>query len=184
VSTEVLVARIAGRWLCPSCQATFPSHTSTPPGDGRCSVCGDLLYQRSDDRPEVVRHRIEVYLRETLPVVDHYDRRGALARIDGNRSIEAVRTTLCTSLGGVVRGRRRHRWHLYIDHEFRANRGQVDWDGRTLCGKLVDGRSDHELGDEADFLEHPCRRCRLALRARQGPIAPAAEAPSLQQTSA
>ncbi len=171
VSTEVLVERIAGRWLCPTCQATYPSHSSAPPGDGRCVACRDELYQRSDDRPEVVQHRIEVYLDSTMPVIDHYAERGPLVRVDGNRSVEQVRATLCVSLGGVVRGRRRKRWHLFISHALSAVDPSAAWDGRTVCKKLVDSESDHELGTEDDFHAEPCRRCHQALRSRQGPIA-------------
>jgi adenylate kinase len=170
VATEVLVERIAGRWLCPGCQATYPSHSDTPPGDGLCVACRDRLYQRPDDRPEVVQKRVEVYVRETLPVIEHYARRGLQVRVDGNRSIEAVRVTLCSSLGGVVRGRRRDHWHLYISHQFRADDGMSDWRGRTLCGRYVDSLSGRERGSEDAFRAHPCRRCHLELRPRQGPI--------------
>ena len=170
VSTDLLVDRIAGRWLCPGCQATYPGHIATPPGDGRCVACRDRLYQRADDRPDVVQHRIEVYLRETLPVVEHYAQRGLVAQIDGSRPIAAVRVTLCSSLGGVVRGRRHDHWYLYISHKFRADDGVPDWHGRTLCGQLVDSRSGRVRGSEDAFLVHPCRRCNLALRPRQGPI--------------
>jgi adenylate kinase len=170
VPMGVLVERIAGRWLCPSCQATYPSNSSLPPGNGLCRVCRDRLYQRADDRPEVVQHRIEVYLRETLPIIDHYARRGLLVRVDGNRSIEAVRVTLCSSLGGVIRGRRHDHWHLYISRQFHTDDDMSDWPGRTLCGQIVDHRSDRERGSEDSFRAHPCRHCHLELRPRQGPI--------------
>jgi adenylate kinase len=169
VPTPILVERIAGRWLCPSCQATYPSHSSAPPGDGTCGACKDQLYQRSDDRPEVVLHRVEVYLQSTLPVIEHYAERGLLVRIDGDRSVEEVRTTLCASLGGVVRGRRRLRWHLFISHDLHAVDGAGLWDGRTLCGKLVGSDRDHDLGTEGDFRENACRRCHHALRPHQRP---------------
>ena len=172
VPMRVLVERIAGRWLCPSCQATYPSNSSLPPGNGLCRVCRDRLYQRADDRPEVVQHRIEVYLRETLPIIDHYARRGLLVRVDGNRSIEAVRVTLCSSLGGVVRGRRHDHWHLYISRQFHTDDDTGDGPGRTLCGQIVDHRSGRERGSEDSFHAHPCRRCHLELRPRQGPIVP------------
>jgi hypothetical protein len=170
VATDVLVERIAGRWLCPACQATYPSHSSSPPGNGRCLDCGDLLYQRPDDRPEVVQTRIEVYLRETLPVIEHYARRDVLVRVDGNRSIEAVRMTLCTSLGGVVHGRRRDHWHIFISEQLRADDGVSEWQGRTLCGQHVDSRSGRERGTEDAFHARPCRQCHLELRPRQRPI--------------
>jgi len=172
VPTAVLVDRLAGRWLCPGCQATYPGHPVTPPGDGRCAACRDRLFQRADDRPDVVQHRIEVYLRETLPVVEHYAQRGRVVRTDGSRPITAVRVALCSSLGGVVRGRRHDHWHLYVSHTLRANDGVSDWQGRTLCGQIVDSASGRDRGSEDSFLTRPCRRCNLALRPRQGPIPP------------
>jgi adenylate kinase len=170
VATEVLVERIAGRWLCPSCQATYPSSSSKPPGDGRCQDCKDELYQRPDDRPDVVQKRIEVYLRETLPVVEHYAQRGVLVRIDGNRAIEPVRASLCTVLGGVVHGQRRDHWHLYISSRFRADQAGSAWHGRTLCGLHIDNVSYPVRGTEADFFSHPHRHCYGELRPRQRPI--------------
>jgi adenylate kinase len=180
VPTPVLVERIAGRWLCPSCQATYPGRASGPPGDGTCVACRDQLYQRPDDRPDVVQHRIEVYLSATLPVIDHYASRGVLARIDGHRPVTAVRTTICAGLGGVVHGRRRDRWHLFINDELRAVQAGSSWHGRTLCGHLVNSLSDPHLGTEDDFHGHPCRECHQALRARQGPVPGAIIFPGLQ----
>ncbi|MFN8634726.1 MAG: adenylate kinase [Chloroflexota bacterium] len=170
VATEVLVERIAGRWLCPSCQATYPSSSSRPPGDGRCQACKDQLYQRPDDRPEVVQNRIEVYLRETLPVVEHYGRRGLLVRVDGNRSIEEVRATLYASLGGVVHGHRREHWHLYVSDRLSGDDDRASWHGRTLCGRYVDSVTTPTRGSEADFHGHPCRHCFQELRPHQRPI--------------
>ena len=170
VPLEVLVQRIAGRWLCPSCQATYPGHADGPPGDGSCIVCGGQLYQRPDDRPAVVQKRIEVYLRETLPVIDHYADLGRLVRVDGTRSIVDVRATLCISMGGVVRGRRRSHWHLYIEDRLRAGPEVAGWHGRTLCHRFVGAADGRERGSEQNFAEHPCRQCRAALRSRQGPI--------------
>jgi adenylate kinase len=170
VPTEILVERIAGRWLCPSCQATYPGRSSSPPGNGTCSECRDQLYQRPDDRPEVVQHRIEVYLSATVPVIDHYAARGLLVRIDGNRPISTVRMSLCVSIGGVVRGRRRARWHLFVNHDFTAVSDDAPWHGRTLCGHLVNSRMDPQLGTEEDFRSHPCHECHVAIRARPGGI--------------
>jgi adenylate kinase len=184
VPTAVLVERIAGRWLCPSCHATYPSHSSAPPDDGRCVACRDQLYQRPDDHPEVVHRRIEVYLRETLPVVEHFARRGLLVRVDGNRSIEAVRITLCSNLGGVVHGLRHDHWHLYLSDQFHADDGRSNWHGRTLCGRVVDSRSGRERGSEDDFHARPCRRCHHALRARQGPIPQVPVPPTAQPRTA
>ena len=117
----------------------------------------------------MVEKRIEVYLRETLPVVEHYDELGKLVRVDGTGSIQDVRTTLCVSMGGVVRSRRRRHWHLYIEDRLRA--GEVEgWHGRTLCHKYVGPVDGRVRGTEENFRESPCRRCRHELRSRQGPI--------------
>jgi adenylate kinase len=170
VPTPVLVERIAGRWLCPSCQASYPGRSSGPPGNGACAECRDRLYQRPDDRPEVVQHRIEVYLSATTPVIDHYARRRLLVTIDGDRAVSSVRSSLCVSLGGVVRGRRHDRWHLFINHDLRAVTAEMTWHGRTLCGHLVNSRTDPHLGSVDDFRSHPCHACHVAIRARPGAI--------------
>jgi adenylate kinase len=173
VPTDVLVQRLAGRWLCPSCQATYPGGLDAPPNRGRCVGCGDQLYQRPDDRPTVVQNRIEVYLRETRPVIDHYTESGLVTRIDGVGSIEAVRCVLCVSLGGVVHGWRHEHWHLFVERQVRFGNGETAWHGRTLCGKFVDRHDERQFGSEDDFHRQPCRGCRRALRTRQGPIAQA-----------
>jgi len=170
VAKEVLVDRIAGRWLCPSCQATYPSHSGTAPNEGRCQACMDELYQRPDDHPEVVQKRIEVYLQETMPVIDHYGASNLVVRLDGNRSIEQVRATLCASLGCVVRGHRRSHWHLYISDALHADVEGTKWHGRTLCRRYVDSTHSTVRGDEYDFHAHPCRHCFIELRPRQRPI--------------
>lgn len=168
VPKEVLVQRIARRWLCPTCQSAYPSHDSDAPGDGTCPRCTEPLFQRADDRPEVVENRIDVYLRETMPVIEHYAESSLLARIDGTQSIESVHGTLAFNLGGAVRGMRRVRWHLYIDHPS-VTEGAQAWHKRTLCGKIVDSLVGRECGTERDFRSNPCRLCRHALRSRQGP---------------
>jgi adenylate kinase len=170
VPTPVLVERIAGRWLCPSCQAAYPGRSSDPPGNGTCVECRDRLYQRPDDRPDVVQHRIEVYLSATVPVIDHYESLGLLVRIDGDRTVSAVRMSLVVSIGGVVLGRRRARWHLFVSHDFHAATHGSDWHGRTLCGHIVSSQTDPQLGTEDDFRSHPCHECHVAIRARPGGI--------------
>lgn len=167
VSKDVLIARLAGRWLCSSCQAVYHEGTTPAAADGVCSACGDRLYQRPDDRRSVVEKRVEVYFRETLPMIEHYAARGLLRRIDGERSVEEVRAALAASLGGVVRGRRRARWHVFVAHPD-AGEGPGLWPDRTLCGKYVAGPTERETGSLDDFRTDPCRRCRHALRVRQG----------------
>ena len=75
--------RLSGRRVCPSCGASYHARFHPPMVDGRCDACGGRLEQRPDDRPEVVRGRLDVYLRQTAPVLDHYRRRGILRDVDG-----------------------------------------------------------------------------------------------------
>ena len=98
VPTEVLVERLAGRWLCKACQATFHETFNPPEITGLCDRCVGELYQRSDDKREVVANRVAVYLRDTMPVVERYERAGVLQRIDGNRSIGAVKAALLNAI--------------------------------------------------------------------------------------
>lgn len=99
VPTPVLVERLAGRWLCRDCQASYHENFHPPAQSGVCDRCSGELYQRTDDKREVVANRVNVYLRDTLPVVDRYDAQGILQRVDGNRSIEAVKAALVQAIG-------------------------------------------------------------------------------------
>jgi adenylate kinase len=98
VATEALVDRLAGRWLCHDCHASYHEIYSPPAHVGLCDRCGGRLYQRSDDKREVVANRVSVYLRDTLPVVDRYDRMGILQRVDGNQSIDFVKAAMLQSI--------------------------------------------------------------------------------------
>jgi adenylate kinase len=99
VATEVLIERLAGRWVCRGCHATFHELYNPPAVAAVCDTCGGELYQRADDKREVVANRVAVYLRDTLPVVERYERHGALKRIDGSQPIDIVRHSLRQVLG-------------------------------------------------------------------------------------
>ena len=90
VPFEVLVERAAGRWTCRTCQTTNNYRVNPPRKPGICDIDGGELYQREDDRLEVVSARIKVYIQDTVPVVEYYRERGILRQIDGTRDIEAV----------------------------------------------------------------------------------------------
>ena len=102
VPTPALVERLAGRWLCRGCQASYHETFSPPSQPGECDVCGGELYQRTDDTREVVANRVEVYLRDTLPVVERYARQGILQRVDGDQAIEAVQAAMLQAIGAAI----------------------------------------------------------------------------------
>ena len=90
VPFEELVERAAGRWTCRTCQAPYNYRVNPPKRPGICDVDGGELYQRDDDRVEVVSERIKVYLEDTVPVVEYYRERGILSQIDGTQGIDEV----------------------------------------------------------------------------------------------
>jgi adenylate kinase len=98
VPTEVLVERLAGRWLCKVCQSTYHELFNPPSRISVCDRCDGELYQRSDDKREVVSNRVAVYLRDTMPVVKRYECQGILQVVDGNQSIDAVKTALMQAI--------------------------------------------------------------------------------------
>jgi adenylate kinase len=102
VPYEELVERAAGRWTCRNCGATYNYLVNPPRKAGVCDVCGGELYQREDDRPEVVSERINVYLRETAPVIEYYRERGVLREVDGTRDIDSVAADIQRQLEATV----------------------------------------------------------------------------------
>jgi adenylate kinase len=104
VSQEELVRRLSGRWNCRQCGAVYHEVFSPPRRSGVCDRCGGELYQREDDRPDVVRRRLEVNLQQLQELLDYYERQGKLVRVNGEQSVEGVRDALLAALG-AARGR-------------------------------------------------------------------------------
>ncbi len=90
VPDEVVVERLSGRRVCPSCGAVYHIKFNPPENDEVCDRCGAKLIQRDDDREEVVRNRLEVYRRQTEPLIEYYERKGILIRLDASKEIEEV----------------------------------------------------------------------------------------------
>lgn len=86
VPDEDLVRRISGRRVSVKTGRVYHVESDPPKHEGRCDVDGSRLVQRDDDKPEVVKRRLEVYHEQTEPLVSYYDERGLLRRIDGTRS--------------------------------------------------------------------------------------------------
>jgi adenylate kinase len=89
VSDEEVVRRLAGRRSCPNGHI-FHVEFDPPEKEGVCDVCGKELFVRDDDKPEVIRHRLEQYAEKTAPLVDYYDERGLLERVDGDQPPDDV----------------------------------------------------------------------------------------------
>ena len=101
VSEETLLRRLAGRWTCQSCQAVYHELFSPPRVAGVCDVCGGALYQRADDTPETHKKRIEVYMVQTRPLIEHYRSLGLLRDVDGEQSVSEVQAALLDIVLGL-----------------------------------------------------------------------------------
>ncbi|WP_053955664.1 adenylate kinase [Inediibacterium massiliense] len=99
VDKEMLVERAVGRRICKSCGATFHVKFNPPQKEGVCDKCGETLQQRADDTKETVSRRIEVYLNETQPLIDYYNKKQILVTIDGQQEISKVFKDILTALG-------------------------------------------------------------------------------------
>ena len=98
VPEEELVERLSGRWICRANGHIFHEKFNPPKRPGVCDYDGSELYQRSDDRPEVVRERIRVYHEQTAPLVAYYRERGLLREVDGTQSVEQVTRSILALL--------------------------------------------------------------------------------------
>jgi adenylate kinase len=90
VPTEELIRRVSGRWVCPTCGTPYHVDTDPPRLAGICDRDGTPLVQRDDDRPEVVRARMEKQIPPMEAVVEHYEAAGVVTRVDGRLSIPEV----------------------------------------------------------------------------------------------
>ncbi len=99
VSEESLIKRILGRFSCSKCGAIYNQYFSKPKVDGVCDSCGATEFVfRSDDNESVVRERLKEYERQTLPVLNFYDEKKILHRIDGNESSDKVYNNIVSCL--------------------------------------------------------------------------------------
>ena len=89
VPDEVLIERLSGRWMSQSGRV-YHAKYNPPKVKWIDDDDGSPLYQREDDKPETVRHRIEVYNEQTAPLIAYYKEKGILAEIDGTQAIEDV----------------------------------------------------------------------------------------------
>jgi adenylate kinase len=81
VSKATIIKRLTGRRVCPNCGSTFNIETMKPKNEGICDKCGKELIQRPDDRPETIENRLVVYQKDTAPLIEFYEKKGLLKRM-------------------------------------------------------------------------------------------------------
>jgi len=94
VSDEEVMRRLTARRVCEDCGAVYNLIFNPPEEEGVCDVCGGELYQREDDNPETVRHRLYTYYKETSPLIGYYFARDLLVEVDGEQSVDEVNEAL------------------------------------------------------------------------------------------
>lgn len=94
VSDQEIIKRIASRLVCKECGAIHNYHFSPLAVEGHCNLCGGVMYQRNDDRPDVVKERLKVYNAQTAPLIDFYRQLGLLTEINAEQDVDLVFTQL------------------------------------------------------------------------------------------
>ena len=87
---EEVIRRLSGRRVCVKSGHNYHIEFDPPKREGVCDQDGSRLIQRDDDKPDVIRNRLEVYHDQTEPLIDYYDQKGLMRRIDGTRSPDEV----------------------------------------------------------------------------------------------
>ena len=87
--------------VCLSCGASYHVKFNPPSVEGVCDVCGDNVIQRKDDVEETVKERLDVYERQTQPLIDFYKEKNLLSTVDGTKAINEVFESICNILGSA-----------------------------------------------------------------------------------
>jgi adenylate kinase len=87
---EVIIDRLSGRRVCSKCGAVYHVKYNPPKVEGVCDLCGGSLVQRDDDKEEVVKKRLEVYRKQTQPLIEFYQDRGIIYRLDAEKGVEEL----------------------------------------------------------------------------------------------
>lgn len=96
VPDDVLIERLSGRRICRKCQAPYHVLFSPPREAQTCDLCAGELYQRDDDQPETIKARLDVYHKQTTPLIKFYKAANLLHEVDGNKDIDQVTDTMLT----------------------------------------------------------------------------------------
>jgi adenylate kinase len=101
VKTEEIIKRLAGRRTCKECQRAFHLDYEPSQQEGICDGCSGSLYQRDDDKEEVIARRLEVYNEQTAPIIDFYRREGLLVTIPAMGPVDEIAERAITALNAI-----------------------------------------------------------------------------------
>ena len=98
VNHEEIVKRLSSRRSCKECDSIYNLLFDPPASEGNCDKCNGILYQRDDDRPLTIRQRLEVYSKQTSPLINFYIQKELVKMIDGAGKIDEVRKRMFVAL--------------------------------------------------------------------------------------
>ena len=99
VDMNDLLKRLTGRRTCKGCQQMYNIHFSAPKKDSVCDKCGGQLFQRDDDKEETIKKRLDVYTKQTAPLIDYYSKKNIMKTVMGVGSINDIFNKVTAVLG-------------------------------------------------------------------------------------
>jgi adenylate kinase len=99
VDLNDLLKRLTGRRTCKGCQQMYNIYFSAPKKEGTCDKCGGQLFQRDDDKEETIKKRLDVYQKQTAPLIDYYSKKNIMKTVKGVGSINDIFDKVTAVLG-------------------------------------------------------------------------------------
>lgn len=96
---EIIIKRLSGRRVCKTCGYNFHIYYQPPKEEFKCDKCGGEIYQRDDDREEVINRRLKVYIEQTAPLINYYKEIGILKDVNADAEIHLIFDKVMNALG-------------------------------------------------------------------------------------
>jgi len=93
-SNAVIIDRLSGRRVCAKCSSNYHLRNMPPKKEGVCDQCGEKLTQRKDDQPDTIKHRLEMYDKETAPLINYYKGKNILQDIPGDHDVPELQAEI------------------------------------------------------------------------------------------
>lgn len=94
VNRDAIITRLSSRRSCPECKSVYNVLNSPPAEEGKCDKCGADLVHREDDQPATIANRLDVYSGQTAPILEYYEGKVTIHRVDGNLPVDEVAETI------------------------------------------------------------------------------------------
>ena len=101
VDNETIINRLGGRIICNQCGSMYHKFSRPPKEENICDNCGGILFQREDDKKEVIKKRLQIYEEQTLPIIDYYKSVNILTKINAEGTVEYINTAIFKELNNL-----------------------------------------------------------------------------------